>query len=184
MYDSLFYHASWLQVFLPFQFSFFQVKMVNYYEGYENFQDTEYQLQENTLHHYPHCRFLSTQLKSSTDNFCSISLPYCLFISQYLIYDDSVFIKNFHVLVASFRLWMNGMTYPTPFSTIKNISISVNRSNFTLVFFKDACNANPHAERQCSRSSPYISRKILRKLLNTLASNNVSFSKYKSWNSP
>ena len=100
MYDSLFYHASWLQVFLPFQFSFFQVKMVNYYEGYENFQDTEYQLQENTLHHYPHCRFLSTQLKSSTDNFCSISLPYCLFISQYLIYDDSVFIKNFHVFVA------------------------------------------------------------------------------------
>ena len=32
------------------------------------------------------------------------------------------------------------------FSTINNISISVNRSNSSLVFFKAACHANPGAE--------------------------------------
>ena len=34
-----------------------------------------------------------------------------------------------------------------PFSTINNISISVKRSNFTLVFFKADCHANPGAKR-------------------------------------
>ena len=33
-----------------------------------------------------------------------------------------------------------------PFSTINSISISVNNSNFTSVFFKAACHANPGAE--------------------------------------
>ena len=32
------------------------------------------------------------------------------------------------------------------FSTINNISVSVKRSNFTLVFFKAACHANPRAQ--------------------------------------
>ena len=47
-----------------------------------------------------------------------------------------------------------------PYSTISNISISVKRSNFTLVFFKAACRANPGAERNFAGSSSYILRHI------------------------
>ena len=36
----------------------------------------------------------------------------------------------------------------TPFFTINNKSISVKRSNFTLVFFKDAYHFNPGAVRK------------------------------------
>ena len=43
-----------------------------------------------------------------------------------------------------------------PFSTINNISMSVKRSRFTLVFFKVACHANPGAERNFAGSSLYI----------------------------
>ena len=32
--------------------------MVNHYEGYINFEDTEHQFQENILRHYLHYRFL------------------------------------------------------------------------------------------------------------------------------
>ena len=41
------------------------------------------------------------------------------------------------------------MTYSPliPFSTINNILISVNNSNFTLVFFKQAFHANPGADK-------------------------------------
>ena len=34
-----------------------------------------------------------------------------------------------------------------PFLDINDTSILVERSNFTLVFFKDACHANPRAKR-------------------------------------
>ena len=37
---------------------------------------------------------------------------------------------------------------PTPFSTINNMSTSVNNSNFTSVFFKQACHANAGADRK------------------------------------
>ena len=40
---------------------------------------------------------------------------------------------------------MNCVTFP--FSTINSISISVNNSNLTSVFFKSACHANARAER-------------------------------------
>ena len=33
-----------------------------------------------------------------------------------------------------------------PYSTINSISMSVNNSNFTSVFFKAACHTNPGAE--------------------------------------
>ena len=62
----------------------------------------------------------------------------------------------------------------TSFSTINNISISVNRTNFTLVFFETACHAYSAAEENWAGSSPYILRKKFRKLLNTSASDNVS----------
>ena len=59
-----------------------------------------------------------------------------------------------------------------PFSTINNISISVKRSNFTLVFFKAACHRNPGAERNFAVSSSYISILILLKFSNTSGNNN------------
>ena len=42
------------------------------------------------------------------------------------------------------------MTYSSSnsFSTINNTSISVNNSNFTPVFFKHACHADPDAGKQ------------------------------------
>ena len=40
-----------------------------------------------------------------------------------------------------------------PFSTINNISISVNRSNFNLFFFKAACHANPEDGKNLAGSS-------------------------------
>ena len=43
-----------------------------------------------------------------------------------------------------------------PYSTISNISISVERSNFTLVFFKATCHANPEAERNFAESNSYF----------------------------
>ena len=49
-----------------------------------------------------------------------------------------------------------------PFSAINNISISLNNSNSTLVFFKHGCYANLGADH------------LLRKLSNTSANNNVS----------
>ena len=61
-----------------------------------------------------------------------------------------------------------------PFSTINNISISVKRSNFTLVFFKAACHAKPGAEKNFAGLSSYILIHILLKFSNTSANNNVS----------
>ena len=39
------------------------------------------------------------------------------------------------------------------FSTINSISMSVNSSNFTSVFFKAACHAKPGAERNFAGSN-------------------------------
>ena len=49
---------------------------------------------------------------------------------------------------------MNCVTYSSSnsFSTINSISISVNNSNFTSVFFEAACHANPVAERNLKGS--------------------------------
>ena len=38
-------------------------------------------------------------------------------------------------------------SYSDTFSSINNISISVERSIFTLVFFKATCHANPETEK-------------------------------------
>ena len=40
-----------------------------------------------------------------------------------------------------------------PFLTIKNMSMSVDSSNSTLVFFKAACHADPGAERNFAGSN-------------------------------
>ena len=66
------------------------------------------------------------------------------------------------------------MIYSTsdPFLTIINISISVNNSNFTLVFFKQACPANPDAGKKWAGSSLYISIHLFLKISNTSARSN------------
>ena len=60
-----------------------------------------------------------------------------------------------------------------PFPTINNISVSVKRSTFTLVFFKAACHANPEAERNFAGSSFYTLMYIFRSFSNASADNNV-----------
>ena len=73
------------------------------------------------------------------------------------------------------------MTTLIPFPTINNISVSVRRSNLTLVFFRAACHANPGAEKNFAGSGLHILRCIFLKFSNTSANKNVSLSKYKSW---
>ena len=71
---------------------------------------------------------------------------------------------------------MNSLTYSSaiPFFAIDNTTISVKRSNFTLVFLTAACYADPHTVRKEAGSSSYISRKIFRKFSNTSANKNLS----------
>ena len=40
-----------------------------------------------------------------------------------------------------------------PFSTINNLPILLNRSNFTFVFSKAGCHTNPESERKRAESS-------------------------------
>ena len=61
-----------------------------------------------------------------------------------------------------------------PFSIINSISVSVNNSNSTPVFFKQAYHANPGADTKNIGSSSYFSRHIFLKFSYTSASNNVS----------
>ena len=61
-----------------------------------------------------------------------------------------------------------------PFSTINKISISVNRSNFTLIFFEADSHAKPGAAIKRARPISYISRHIFGKFSNTFANNNIS----------
>ena len=61
-----------------------------------------------------------------------------------------------------------------PFSTINNISKSVNNSNLVPIFFKQACHANPGADKKRAGSSLYISIHLFLKYSNKSASSNVS----------
>ena len=63
------------------------------------------------------------------------------------------------------------MIYPPLilFSTINSISILVNNSNFTSVFFKHACHANAGAD-----TGTFVQVHLFLKFSNTSASNNVS----------
>ena len=94
-----------------------------------------------------------------------------------------ILILIFHVFVISFCNPINRMIYSplTPFSTINNISISVKRSNFTLVFSKAAYHANPGAEENFAGSSSYILRHISLKFSYTSANNSLLLWTYKSW---
>ena len=63
----------------------------------------------------------------------------------------------------------------------KKISILVNNSNSTSVFFKQTCYANPGADKKWVESSSYISIHLFLKFPNISASNNVSLWTYTFW---
>ena len=71
---------------------------------------------------------------------------------------------------------MNSVAYSSSnsFSSLYNILISVERSNFTLALLKAAWHANPGAERNFAGSSSYTLRGIFLKFSNTPANSNVS----------
>ena len=71
-----------------------------------------------------------------------------------------------------------------PFSTINNISMSVNSSNFTSVFSKADYYVDPGSVRKRAGSNSYISRHIFRKFSNTLGNNTISLQASKSWYLP
>ena len=60
------------------------------------------------------------------------------------------------------------------FSAINSVSIFVNNSNSTFVFFKHACHANPGADKKRAGSSSYISIHLSLKFSKTSVSNNGS----------
>ena len=78
----------------------------------------------------------STHLKLPKGNFWDIAHPYKLFTSKYLRYDYFLFMSwSFMYLLLAFGYrWIAWHIPPLiPFFTINNISISVIRSNFTLI---------------------------------------------------
>ena len=70
---------------------------------------------------------------------------------------------------------MNSMTYSSSntLSVINNITLPVNSSYSTLVFFRAACHANPGTERNFARSSAYIFKHIFLRFSKTLVNNNI-----------
>ena len=59
--------------------------------------------------------------------------------------------------------------------------MSVNDSNFTSVFLKADCHANPWAERNFAGSNWYVFKQIFLMFSKTPAKSNVSLLNYKSW---
>ena len=74
------------------------------------------------------------------------------------------FIIIFHAFVISFHISIKALHIPPliSFSTINNISTSV-KTNFTLVFFKAACHANPGEVRKQAKFI-YFKKHILKVL--------------------
>ena len=122
MERNLFYHTSSLQVFQPFQSLFLPVKVVNHCEFYVIFRDIENWLQENILITNFIIVFYKIFIKlrcflPPIGKFCNIAHQEKFFVSQYLRYDDSIFILlwwvNLHVFVTSFFILMNSMEHST-----------------------------------------------------------------------
>ena len=79
------------------------------------------------------------QSKLFTGSFCDIAQPYKLFTCQHWIYCDYIFSSQslMYLLLASFITSVGKWHIPPllAFFTINNISISLKRFNFSLVFF-------------------------------------------------
>ena len=67
------------------------------------------------------------------------------------------------------------MTYSTSNSFFNIINILFfNNSNFTPTIIKQACHANPGADKKWAGSISYVSIHLFLKILNTSAGNNVT----------
>ena len=78
-----------------------------------------------------------THLKPSNCNFWGITHLTKLLTCKHLRHNDSLFLSNYfmHLLLAFSYRWIAWHSpFLIPFSTINNISISVNRPNFTFEF--------------------------------------------------
>ena len=167
--------------------------MVNHYELHVFCWDIEHQLQENIINRNMKS-WLSGEVCSIhrtlfTGSHCDIVKPYKLVTSQYLRYEDSLFLSySFIYLFLPFAYrWIEWHNPPLiPFSNIINISISVNKSNFfknliTSAFFKAACHANPGHERNFIGSKWYIFKHIFLKFSKTPGKSNISLLRYRLW---
>ena len=72
-----------------------------------------------------------------------------IYMPIFKIWRFFIFILIFHIFIIRFEYWLIEwhISILIPFSTINSISVSVNNSNFTSVFSKAACQANPGAEK-------------------------------------
>ena len=122
-----------------------------------NLVGIEYKVQRSILPHFLHYSFYKAFIKSRSIFKLHLKICYYkLFTSQCLRYDDSLFLLSsfIYLLVAFTYLLTDWHILPlNPFSTIKNLSISVNNFNFILVFFKTTYQANAGAERNLAGSS-------------------------------
>ena len=94
-------------------------------------------------------RMIFDPFKYITGKFCNIKQLYeSYYISIFMIWWCFILITIFHIFIIRFCISMNYVTYSSSnFFFNHSISISVNNSNFTSVFCKAACHANPKAER-------------------------------------
>ena len=116
----------------------------------------------------------SSHLKPFIGSFSEfgISHPDKLFTSEYIRYDHSISLSKLliYLLFALANLCIVWHIPPRmTFSIINNISILLNNSNSTSSFFKNACHANPRADKKWAGSSSYISIHLFLKFPNTSA---------------
>ena len=116
--------------------------------------------------------YLFTNLEPFTGNVWDIVRPYKLFASKYMRYDNWVelhsaelrsmfFLQLFIYLLFTYLCIAWHIPLRMSFSATSNISILVNNSNSTSVFFKQACQINPGADRKWAGSSSYISMHLI-----------------------
>ena len=113
-----------------------------------------------------------THSKPFTGNFWDIPHPYKLFASNYSRYDDIMAFFIYLLFALAHLCTARHIPHRMPFSTINNISISVNNYNSTPVFFKQVCHANPGADKKWAGSRSKNSIHLFPKFSNTSGSNN------------
>ena len=114
-------------------------------------------------------------LKPFTGNFWNIAHPCKLYASKYWKCDYSLILSKFVIyLLFAFEYLCVAWHIPPliPFST--SLAYHYLLIILIYVFFKQACHANPGADKKWTGSSCYISIHLFVKLSNTSASNDVS----------